>query len=118
MAVGSLGDNIGLKEEFITNVCGLAFQANMSPENLYHFHEIEIFSEIYHVFSFSGSWNPHEWLVNNKPFGETKIDHALFPSLRSLAIFRGRAGTELGEDCEEKKFVRVLAPRSKRAASS
>ncbi|KAK7405335.1 hypothetical protein VNO78_02948 [Psophocarpus tetragonolobus] len=85
MTQGSFGDNIGLKEELITSVCGLAFQAHTPPENLYHYQVIEISSETYHVFSFSGTWNPAEWFVNNKPFGETKIDLALFPSLSSIA---------------------------------
>ena len=37
---------------------------------------------------------------------------------RRFVIFEGRAGVEEGEGEQGQKFVRVLAPRSKQAASS
>ncbi|TKY73447.1 EDS1 protein [Spatholobus suberectus] len=83
MAGGSLGDKIGLKEELIKKACGLAFKAHKPPEKIYRYEKFQISQETYHVFSFSGSWDAAEWFVN-KPFGETKIDLALFPSLRSI----------------------------------
>ncbi|KAK7354110.1 hypothetical protein VNO80_19568 [Phaseolus coccineus] len=85
MAGGSLGDNIGLKEDVIKRVCGLAFKAHKhkSQEKLYFYEKVQISSGTYHVFSFSGSWDATEWFVN-KPFGGTKIDINLFPSLRSI----------------------------------
>ncbi|CAJ1975215.1 unnamed protein product [Sphenostylis stenocarpa] len=85
MAGGSLGDNLGLKEDVIKRVCGLAFKAHnhKSPDKLYFYEKIQISSGTYNVFSFSGSWDATEWFVN-KPFGGTKIDLTLFPSLRSI----------------------------------
>lgn len=83
MAGGNLGDHIGLKDDIITKACGLAFKAHKSPEKLYLYEKVRISSEIYHVFSFTGSWDPNEWFVK-KPFGETKIDLVKFPSLRSI----------------------------------
>jgi len=85
MAGGSLGDNIGLKEDAIKRVCGLACKANnhKSTDKLYFYDKVQISSETYHVFSFPGSWDPAEWFVN-KPFGVSKINSTQFPSLRSI----------------------------------
>ncbi|KAK7411510.1 hypothetical protein VNO78_02944 [Psophocarpus tetragonolobus] len=85
MAGGSLGDNMGLREDVIKRVCGLAFKANNNKlqDKLYFYEKVQVSSGTYHVFSFTGSWDPAEWFVN-KPFGGTKIDLALFPSLRSI----------------------------------
>ncbi|TKY73448.1 EDS1L protein [Spatholobus suberectus] len=103
MAGGSLGDNMGLKEELITVACGLAFQAHTAPGNLYRYNDIGISSEAYRVFSFSGSWDAAEWFVN-KPFGETKIDLALFPSLRSI----GNDEAALVNEGFAKRFDNIL----------
>ncbi|KAK7304564.1 hypothetical protein VNO77_42445 [Canavalia gladiata] len=79
MAGGSLGDNIGLKEELIKKICGFSIKANKSTEKLY----IRTALDSCCVFGFTGSWDASEWFVN-KPFGETKINLDLFPSLRSI----------------------------------
>ncbi|KAK7281853.1 hypothetical protein RIF29_10172 [Crotalaria pallida] len=84
MTTGSLvADNIGLKEELIKKACALAFKAHKSPDKSYISEKIRISSEPYIFITFPGSWDPTNWFTS-KPFGETKIDLNLFPSLRSV----------------------------------
>ncbi|KAL2340845.1 hypothetical protein Fmac_008785 [Flemingia macrophylla] len=83
MAGGSLGDSTGLKEDIITKACALAFKSHKSPEKLYLSEKVKISSESCHVFAFTGSWDPAQWFLD-KPFGLSKIDLSLFPSLRSI----------------------------------
>ncbi|RDX64078.1 Protein EDS1L, partial [Mucuna pruriens] len=98
------GDNIGLKEELIKKVSGLAFKAhNKSSDKLYFYEKVQISSGTYHVFSFSGSWDANEWFVN-KPFGVTKIDLALFPALRSI----GNDEAALVNEGFAKRFDRIF----------
>ncbi|OIV89867.1 hypothetical protein TanjilG_23132 [Lupinus angustifolius] len=76
-------DNIGLKEEVIKKACSLAFKAHKSPEKSYVSEKIRISSESNLFISFPGSWDQNNWF-SKKPFGESKIDLNLFPSLRSV----------------------------------
>ncbi|KAJ1421783.1 Fungal lipase-like domain [Sesbania bispinosa] len=84
-ARGLLGDNIGLKEKLIKKACALAFKAHKSPKQHYLCEKFWTSSEAYLIFSFPGSRIDTDWFVpNHKPFGERKIDPALYPSLRSI----------------------------------
>ncbi|KAJ1387121.1 Fungal lipase-like domain [Sesbania bispinosa] len=99
MAGGLLGDNIGLKEELIKKACAFAFKAHKSPREHYI---CERKSEAY-IFSFPGSWVDTDWFAS-KPFGETKIDLDLFPSLRSV----GNDEPALVNEAFLKRFDRIL----------
>ncbi|CAL0327693.1 unnamed protein product [Lupinus luteus] len=79
----SFVDNIGLKEEVIKKACSFAFKAHKSPEKSYISEKNRICSEPNLFISFPGSWDQTKWFSKN-PFGETKIDLKLFPSLRSV----------------------------------
>ncbi|KAE9587384.1 hypothetical protein Lal_00004843 [Lupinus albus] len=76
-------DNLGLKEELIKKACSLAFKAHKSPEKSYLSEKIKISSEPILFISFPGLWDHTKWF-SKKPFGVTKIDLNLFPSLRSV----------------------------------
>ncbi|NP_001242277.1 Protein EDS1L-like [Glycine max] len=105
MAGGLLGDNLGLKEDVIKRVCGLASKAHnhKSTDKLYFYDKVRTSSGTYHVFSFSGSWDPAEWFFS-KPFGGSKIDPTQFPSLRSI----GNDEPALVNEGFAKRFDRVL----------
>lgn len=84
MAGGGLGDSIGLKEELIKKACNLAMKAHLkSPEKPYVCEKSRSSTEA--VFAFPGTWAVTDW-YSRKPFGETKINIALFPSLRSIGM--------------------------------
>lgn len=105
MAGGLLGDNLGLKEDVIKRVCGLASKAHnhKSTDKLYFYDKVRTSSGTYHVFSFSGSWDPAEWFFS-KPFGGSKIDPTQFPSLRSI----GNDEPALVNEGFAKRFDRLL----------
>ncbi|KAL5076295.1 hypothetical protein RYX36_015279 [Vicia faba] len=85
MVGGLVGDNIGLNEEVIKKTCSLSFKAHKSAKELYISETFKTSSEsaAYLVISFPGSWVQTDWFVT-KPFGETKIDLAHFPLLKSV----------------------------------
>lgn len=81
---GLLGDNIGLKDEsIIKKACSLAVKAHKSTKEHYLLEKIRTSSEAYVIISFPGSWVETDWFVG-KSFGETKVDLALLPSIRSV----------------------------------
>lgn len=82
---GSLGDNIGLKDEsIIKKACSLAVKAHKSTKEHYLLEKFRTSSEAYVIISFPGSWVETDWFVAGKSFGETKVDLQLLPSLRSV----------------------------------
>lgn len=85
MAGGLLGDNIGLNEEVIKKTCSLSFKAQNTSKELYISEKFSSTSSelVYLLISFPSSWVETDWFVR-KPFGETKIDLARFPSLKSV----------------------------------
>ncbi|XP_058755728.1 protein EDS1L-like [Vicia villosa] len=85
MVGGLVGDNIGLNEEVIKKACSLSFKAHKSSKEPYISETFKTSSEsaTYLVISFPGSWVEADWFVT-KPFGETKIDLAHFPLLKSV----------------------------------
>lgn len=111
MAGGTLGDNIGLREEVINKACALAFEAhNKSPRERYLSEKVRTSSPeaaSYLIVSFPGSWVDTDWFAT-KPFGETKVDLALFPSLTSV----GNDEAALVNEAFLKTFDRVLKTSS------
>ncbi|XP_061373481.1 protein EDS1L-like [Gastrolobium bilobum] len=108
MAGGSIGDKIGLKEELIKKACSFAFKAHKLPQDKYYLLEkIRTSSEANLIISFSGSWDAADWFVS-KPFGETKIDLELFPSLRSI----GNDEPALVNEAFLKRFNLILGKSS------
>lgn len=84
MVEGRLGDSIGLNEEVIKKACNLAMKAHLkAPEKLFLFDKNCTTSDA--VFAFSGSWAVKDWYSRN-PFGGTKINASMFPSLMSIGI--------------------------------
>lgn len=85
MIGGLVGDKIGLNEEVVKKACSLSFKAHKSPKEPYFSETFKTSSEsaAYLVISFPGSWVEADWFVA-KPFGETKIDLAHFPLLKSV----------------------------------
>ena len=81
----ALGDSIGLKEELIKKACNLAMKAHLkSPEKAYIW-EKTTRSSTEAVCAFPGTWAVTDW-YSRMPFGETKINIALFPSLKSIGM--------------------------------
>nr|KYP47007.1 hypothetical protein KK1_031376 [Cajanus cajan] len=75
---------LGLGGKLIKMTCALAFKAHKSPKKFYLLKKIGSSpSDVNLIFSFPGSWDASDWFVR-KPFGVTKINLALFPSLRSI----------------------------------
>ncbi|WJX32951.1 Lipase (class 3) [Trifolium repens] len=105
MVRGLVGDNIGLNEEVIKKTCSLSFKAHKSPNQPYISENFKTSSESteYLVISFPGSWVETDWFVR-KPFGETKIDLAQFPLLKSV----GNDETALVNEAFLNRFDRLL----------
>nr|XP_027121561.1 protein EDS1-like [Coffea arabica]XP_027123837.1 protein EDS1-like [Coffea arabica] len=81
----ALGDTIGLKEELIKKACNLAMKAHLkSPEKAYIW-EKTTRSSTEAVCAFPGTWAVTDW-YSRTPFGATKINIALFPSLKSIGM--------------------------------
>ncbi|KAL3513270.1 hypothetical protein ACH5RR_025987 [Cinchona calisaya] len=84
MVEGGLGEIIGLKEELIKKACNLAMKAHLkSPEKPYVCEKSRSSTEA--VFAFPGTWAVTDW-YSKKPFGETKINTALFPSVKRIGM--------------------------------
>ncbi|KAJ7956299.1 Enhanced disease susceptibility 1 [Quillaja saponaria] len=100
MAGTTLEEVIGMKK-----ICSLAFKALRLTDKPYHVEETRSSSEIF--ISFQGSWSVNEWFAGN-PFGETKIDLQLFPSLRSI----GNDEAALVNEAFLNKFKAILGSSS------
>ena len=84
MAGGRLEENLGISEELIKKSCTLAFEAHKHQDKPYRLEKIRSSSSSkVIIISFPGSWHVKDWFAD-KPFGETKINLNLFPSLRSI----------------------------------
>ncbi|KAK2965149.1 hypothetical protein RJ640_005312 [Escallonia rubra] len=79
----SMGDGTDLKEDVIKRACHLAMKAHKSSTGKqYACKSSSSSSEA--IFAFAGSWSCNEWFTSGKPFGETKMDLARFPCLKSI----------------------------------
>lgn len=106
MGGGSLGENIGVGEELITRACKLCFKArNKFPDKQYLYDRSR--SSLDAVFAFPGTWSLQDWF-SNKPFGETKIDPTLFPSLRSI----GNDVASIVNESFARRFAEILSRTS------
>ncbi|KAI4343796.1 hypothetical protein L6164_011104 [Bauhinia variegata] len=83
MAGGRFGEMVGIREEVIKRACILAFKAHKSSDKTYLVEKSRSSSSQV-IISFPGSWCVNDWF-SGKPFGETKIDLEMFPSLRSVS---------------------------------
>lgn len=74
-----------MNEEVIKKTCSLSFKAQNTSKELYISEKFSSTSSelVYLLISFPSSWVETDWFVR-KPFGETKIDLARFPSLKSV----------------------------------
>ncbi|KAF7135030.1 hypothetical protein RHSIM_Rhsim08G0167100 [Rhododendron simsii] len=81
MVGGRLGETIGMREELIKKACSLSLKAHRASGKPYLYEKSRSSSEA--VFGFPGSWSVEDWF-SSRPFGDTKADLNLFPSLRSI----------------------------------
>lgn len=80
---GPLADITKVKDELVKKACAVAFKADKSPEKPYVLEKIRGSSESVNIIGFPASWAVTDWFAS-KPCGETKINLAQFPSLRSV----------------------------------
>lgn len=85
MVGGRLGESTGLSEEVIKKACNLAIRAHLksTAEKPYLCEKSRGSTEA--IFAFPGTWSVGEW-ISRETFGETKINSALFPSLKSIGM--------------------------------
>ncbi|KVH98741.1 Lipase, class 3, partial [Cynara cardunculus var. scolymus] len=79
MMEGSVGDRSGINESVIIKACFLAVKSHKSAVGYIK----ETGTDETVIFAFSGSWSVQDFYTS-KPFGETKIDVSLFPSIKSI----------------------------------
>ena len=86
MASLKVGENKEIYTDLIQKACSLAVKAHKkSSQKSYILEKINIGGSSYVIFSFPGYWSEKDW-YDGEPFGETKINLELFPSLRSIGI--------------------------------
>ncbi|KMT10479.1 hypothetical protein BVRB_5g116030 [Beta vulgaris subsp. vulgaris] len=76
-------EKIGLREEMIGKACTVAIKAHKSSSNKPYICEKSKSSSSEVIFGFTGTWDFGDWFTH-KPFGTTKIDLNLFPSLKTI----------------------------------
>ncbi|KAJ7956300.1 Enhanced disease susceptibility 1 [Quillaja saponaria] len=101
MAGTTLEETTGMKKELIKKICYLALKALKLTGKPYHVEKTICSSET--IISFQGSWSVNDWFARN-PFGETKVDLQLFPSLRSI----GNDEAALVNEAFLNKFKQIL----------
>ena len=84
----SVADIIGMRDDQLINkACSFAMKDHKPPEKPYILEKPRGSPET-NFFIFPGSWWLSDWVVAQKPFGETKINRLgnqpMFPSLRSI----------------------------------
>ncbi|CAI9112494.1 OLC1v1012951C1 [Oldenlandia corymbosa var. corymbosa] len=90
MVGGRLGECVGLDEEVIKKACNLAMKAHHSliksaaDQKPYLCERSRGSKEA--IFAFPGTWSVGDWFSSGKPFGETKVNASLFPSLKSIGM--------------------------------
>ncbi|XP_030521505.1 protein EDS1L-like [Rhodamnia argentea] len=87
MDTGSRGQELGIKDEVIKKACSASIRAHQAPEKPFLVEKIGRGSPSQVVFAFSGSWSFDQWSAGDgkaRAFGETEVNLAMFPSLRSI----------------------------------
>ncbi|KAI3685165.1 hypothetical protein L6452_34401 [Arctium lappa] len=79
MMEGSVGDRSGINESVIIKACSLAVKSHKSNGGYIK----ETGTDETVIFAFAGSWSVQDFCTH-EPFGETKIDVSLFPSIKSI----------------------------------
>ncbi|XP_056170875.1 protein EDS1L-like [Syzygium oleosum] len=78
--------DLGIKEELIEKALSVSIHAHQSPDQCLVERETpDCPSQV--VVAFRGSWSPNDWFAGDgkaKPFGETKVDTKMFPSLKGI----------------------------------
>ncbi|KAF9623265.1 hypothetical protein IFM89_000754 [Coptis chinensis] len=87
----SFVESVGMQDIIIIKACSLAMEAHNSAAP--NFLLDKIHNSSHAIFAFPGSWSTDDW-VSRKPFGASKIDQTLFPSLRSV----GKGDTAIVND--------------------
>lgn len=82
---GKLAESIGMSGEQIEKTFSVAWKAHKTPDKPYLLEKITKNNRSEVIISFPGSGTINDWYTGN-PFGETKINLNLFPSLKSLGI--------------------------------
>ncbi|KAM7479947.1 hypothetical protein LguiA_028160 [Lonicera macranthoides] len=76
-----LGERLEIREEVIIKACSMSMEAHKSVKGKQYVHDkVKGSPEVVVVFAFGGLPTVEDW----KPFGETKIDRSMFPSIRSI----------------------------------
>ncbi|KAK9995877.1 hypothetical protein SO802_020563 [Lithocarpus litseifolius] len=84
MASLKVGENKEINTDLIQKACSLAVKAhNKSSQKSYILDLVKTGGSSYVIFAFPGYWSENDW-YDGEPFGETKINLDLFPSLRSI----------------------------------
>ncbi|XP_050256474.1 protein EDS1-like [Quercus robur] len=84
MASLKVGENKEINTDLIQKACSLAVKAHSKSSQKSYILE-KTGGSSYVIFSFPGYWSENDW-YDGEPFGETKINLDLFPSLRSIGI--------------------------------
>ena len=84
MASLKVGENKEINTNLIQKACSLAVKAHSKSSQKSYIRE-KTGGSSYVIFSFPGYWSENDW-YDGEPFGETKINLDLFPSLRSIGI--------------------------------
>ena len=84
MASLKVGENKEINTNLIQKACSLAVKAHSKSSQKSYILE-KTGGSSYVIFSFPGYWSENDW-YDGEPFGETKINLDLFPSLRSIGI--------------------------------
>ncbi|KAL5749695.1 hypothetical protein ACOSP7_024298 [Xanthoceras sorbifolium] len=102
MASPRIGEVINVREELIKKASLLATKAHKSPEKTYLVEKSRSSSEV--IFSFPGSWSVNDWFTRS-PFGEKKVDLAMFPSLKNI----GNEDVATVNEASLNRFEAILA---------
>ena len=84
MASLKVGENKEINTDLIQKACSLAVKAHSKSSQKSYIRE-KTGGSSYVIFSFPGYWSENDW-YDGEPFGETKINLDLFPSLKSIGV--------------------------------
>ena len=84
MASLKVGENKEINTNLIQKACSLAVKAHSKSSQKSYILE-KTRGSSYVIFSFPGYWSENDW-YDGEPFGETKINLDLFPSLKSIGV--------------------------------
>ncbi|KAE9608480.1 hypothetical protein Lal_00030135 [Lupinus albus] len=97
-------DRIEISVEQVEKAFSLAWKVHKTPEKPYLIEKISKYNSSEIIFSFPASGSIKDW-YSKGPFGETKVNLELFPSLKSI----GNNETALVNEAFQSRFEAILA---------